>query len=315
MLGAQGIGCARVTPCHVPGIFQKDGTAVFLLCLVSEHGSVEIAKLIFHVLRYFGIAGELDGAVVRRLDSPRPSQCIHIELLFAFGVQGAKPYRQHEFIAFVGDLNGTKIGVTKFRLLLEIYLGHEKAHVLFQVTTYYGSRAFRYLVAAFCKPGDQTIALFGGQNKNVVLANRVLCFNGYATAPGSQVHLLDRARQSRTLCRHVVRHWIAHAGIRVVVFDEARRRIGIQVVNQASLGDIDLSTFDKRRNGNDNGKIFDIALKVISHRYDGSVVVTNQHDLRRLVEKARIGPRDKEAAKGHGVGTESQCYGRGDCHD
>ena len=69
------------------------------------------------------------------------------------------------------------------------------------------------------------------------------------------------------------------AGIRVEVFDEARGRVGIEVIDHCLVTDIDLAAFDERRHRDDDGKILDVTLEIIGHRDDCAVLVANENNL------------------------------------
>src|SRR5262249_36169901 len=86
----------------------------------------------------------------------------------------------------------------------------------------------------------------------------------------------------------------------VVVFNQPWRRIGVEMIDNLLVADMDLTFFDQCRNRNNYRKLFWISLKVVNHGDDGLIVLPDQNDLRRLVEDLRVGFRDVKAAKAPG---------------
>jgi hypothetical protein len=97
--------------------------------------------------------------------------------------------------------------------------------------------------------------------------------------------------------RHRSHHLVTTAGIAVEVLDQPRRGVGVDMIDQRPLGDVDLLARDERRHGNDDGEFLRRALEVAGHRQHRAVAVAREHDLRRAVEQRRVGLRDVEAAE------------------
>ncbi len=82
-----------------------------------------------------------------------------------------------------------------------------------------------------------------------------------------------------------------------MIFDEPWRGVGIQMFNDAAVANINLFAFDFRRYRNDNSEVFYIAFEVISHGDYRTIVVSDENDLRGLVEDTRISTSDVKSAK------------------
>ena len=87
------------------------------------------------------------------------------------------------------------------------------------------------------------------------------------------------------------------AGTAVVIFHQARRGVGVQMVDDFLVADVDLPAFDQRRHRYHHGKLFGIAFEIIDHGNHGLVVLARQHDLRRFVEDLGVGLGHVEAAE------------------
>src|SRR5262249_55961175 len=103
---------------------------------------------------------------------------------------------------------------------------------------------------------------------------------GHASLEPRQLVLLDRA-------------WI-----RIEVLDEAWRGIGVQMLENRAIADVDLLALEYGRDRHDDGELLQVSAEVVGHREHGLVVATDEHDLRRLVEELRVRLRDVEAAEG-----------------
>src|SRR5215831_17014035 len=86
----------------------------------------------------------------------------------------------------------------------------------------------------------------------------------------------------------------------VVVFNQPWRRIGVEMIDNLLVADMDLILFDQCRNRNNYRILFWISLEVVDHGDDRLIVLPSQNDLRGLVEDLRVGFRDVEAAKAPG---------------
>ncbi len=88
------------------------------------------------------------------------------------------------------------------------------------------------------------------------------------------------------------------ARILVRIFDQPRRRVGVEVIDRLGIDDADLLALDEGRNRNHDGEFLRLALVVARHRNRGLISVAGQHHLRRFVEQLRVGLGDIEAAEG-----------------
>ena len=98
--------------------------------------------------------------------------------------------------------------------------------------------------------------------------------------------------------RHLPRHLHAPARIRVVILDEPRRRVRVEVLEELRVADVDLLLLDRGRDRNHDRELLRVALEVASHRQHGAVAVADERDLRRPVKELRVRLRDVEAAEG-----------------
>jgi hypothetical protein len=72
------------------------------------------------------------------------------------------------------------------------------------------------------------------------------------------------------------------------------------MLNDGTVADVDLFTFDSGRHGNHDSEILNLALEVIRHGNDGPVIVTDENHLGRAIEEAGIGFGNVETAEGLG---------------
>ncbi len=90
------------------------------------------------------------------------------------------------------------------------------------------------------------------------------------------------------------------ARVRIEVFDEARRGVGVEVLDERPLADVDLPARQERRHGNDDGELLRVAVEVVRHRQDRAVAVPHEDDLRGAVEELRVALGHVEAAERRG---------------
>ena len=88
------------------------------------------------------------------------------------------------------------------------------------------------------------------------------------------------------------------ARIGIVILDEARRGVGVDVIDQLVVGDVDLRLGDDRRHGHDQRELLGVAGVVRRHGDDRAFVLAGDDDLGRLVEQFAVGLGDVEAAEG-----------------
>ena len=74
-----------------------------------------------------------------------------------------------------------------------------------------------------------------------------------------------------------------------MVLNEPWRRVGVEMVNDFLIADMDLTFFDQCRNRNNHGKLFRITFEVVDHGDDCLIILPGQDDLRSLVKDFRIG--------------------------
>ena len=82
-----------------------------------------------------------------------------------------------------------------------------------------------------------------------------------------------------------------------MIFDQSRRRVGIQVLDYGTIADIDLLALDHRWYRDNNCEIFGVTFEVVGHRDDGAIAVANEDDLRGLVVQVGVGLGDVEPAE------------------
>jgi hypothetical protein len=69
------------------------------------------------------------------------------------------------------------------------------------------------------------------------------------------------------------------------------------MIEKCLVTDVNLSLLQHNRHGNDDGELFRVAAKIVGHRQHGSIALTDEHDLRRLVEQLRVRLRHVKAAE------------------
>ena len=173
-LRAERLGGARVAPAHVPGVFLEHRPHVLLPDLLGEHRPVEVGERVLDVERHVHAAGQLDRAVVGGFHPAALAQREDEQLLRPVGVDHAQADGQHELRALVGHLDRTQEVEARLGLFLQVHLGDEEVHLLLDVAAQHVRRARGNLVAVLGQPGFQPVALLGGEDHDVVLADGVL---------------------------------------------------------------------------------------------------------------------------------------------
>ncbi len=245
--------------------------------MLLEHRAIKIRELGLDEFRYFDVARQFHRAVVGGFHAAGARQCVDVQFLLVLCVQRAEPDRQHELVALVGNLDGAQVGIAELRLLRQVHLGDEEAHVLLQITVYDGFGASRNPVAVFVQPFDQPAAFFGRQHQDIVLTDCITGFDGHA-ARTRIFPKLARSRKSVVGARFKG-ELVTYARIRVMILNEPWCRVCVEMFDQRAIGDIDLLTFDECRHRDDDGEILDVALEVVGHRDNSSVVVADKHHL------------------------------------
>ena len=243
---------------------------------------------------------QLDRPVVRRLDAPLSREGVDHQVLRPIRIHCAQTHGQHELRRLVGDLQRTKIGEPESCLFGHVDLGDEELQILPDVAAEDLDGARRQPISLSLQPGDQTATLGRRENLDVVLAHDVgrLDRDAERVVPLPLGHRRHGHRLAPPLeCRLPV-HLHARARILVEVLDQPRRRVGVEMVDQRLVSDMDLLLLQDSRNRNHDRKLPGVAPEVIGHRQHRAVAVPDQHDLRRSVEQLRVGARDIEAAEG-----------------
>ena len=137
-----------------------------------------------------------------------------------------------------------------------------------------------------------------GQDDDVVLADGVLGldrdaqtlgpFSRFLISPSSEAR---RGHGRLAECRHAA--WVL-----VEIFDKPRRRVGVEMIQERFVADMDLFPFQYRWHRHDYGELFGIPLEVVGHRQHCLVLVPDEHDLRRLVKEFSVRLSHVEAAEG-----------------
>jgi hypothetical protein len=137
--------------------------------------------------------------------------------------------------------------------------------------------------------------LLGRENQDVVLADRVSGLDGHAEAARPVRGEIHRDRKSSRRRHARLKH--DSTGVLVEILDESGRRVSIEVLDERFVTDVDLLSLEERGHGNHDRKLLQVALEVVDHRHHRPIAVTNEDDLRGLVEEFRVGLGDVEAAE------------------
>ena len=133
LLGRQRIGGTRIAPAHVPEILGERDAVVLPLGLPGEHRFVEPGELAAHIDREIHVGGQLDGAVVGRLDAAAAGQHEGNQVLRPARVDHPQADGQHELAGLEGELQRAQISQSCPGLFLEIDPGDEELHLLTDV--------------------------------------------------------------------------------------------------------------------------------------------------------------------------------------
>ncbi len=168
----------------------------------------------------------------------------------------------------------------------------------------YGRRAWLaprgIAIAVLGEPRLQPVRLLGGEDDDVVLADRVLRFDGDAERFGAGgTFRAHRTRHGRGHHPVLVEHHLTGVGIEVL--DETRSAVGVEMLEDLAVADVDLALLEHHRHRDDQREFRELALVVVHHADHRAVGVAHQHDLRRLVVEARVRLADVEAAERGGV--------------
>ena len=181
---------------------------------------------------------------------------------------------------------------------MKIHARDEELHPLLEVAAEHPRGSWRNPVAAFDQPRLQSLALLGREDEDVVFPHRVLRLDpdpqalgaGGATDVAHGLEVLPS--RSRHRCRIS-----GLTGIFIEVLQQAGGGIGVEVVEQGLLGDMDLLLLQEGRDRDDDGELLRIAFEVVRHGEDRAVAVASQYYLRGLVEQAGVRLGDVEAAE------------------
>jgi hypothetical protein len=75
------------------------------------------------------------------------------------------------------------------------------------------------------------------------------------------------------------------AWIVVVILDQPWRGIGVEVIDQGLVADMDLLTLQERRHRHHDRELLRTSLEVVHHRQDRAIAVADEDDLGRLVKE------------------------------
>ena len=64
-----------------------------------------------------------------------------------------------------------------------------------------------------------------------------------------------------------------------MIFDESWCGVRVQVLDNGTISDVDLLTFDFRWHRYDDCEVIDIALEIIGHCNNSAIFIAHQHDL------------------------------------
>src|ERR1043166_5368878 len=240
---------ARIAPGHVPRVLGVHDAHAVLLHELVERGAPHVREIPLHELGHLHRLGELDAPVVHRLDPALAGDRVDEQLLGAVRVRHPEADGQHEARRVVRDLERTELRGCGSVLCAElriapaqIHLGDEELHALLEIALDHVRGLHRHAVAVRAEPREQRAAVVRGQDQDLVLVDLVAGFDpdgrhGRVEAPGHQHRhpLPAAATKVRTHLRHGSR-----TGIRVVVLDQARRRVGVEARDERRVADVDL---------------------------------------------------------------------------
>jgi hypothetical protein len=183
------------------------------------------------------------------------------------------------------------------RLLLQVHLRDEELHPLLQVDAEHARGIRRHAVAVLGEPALEAAALRGGQDQDVVLADRVARLDLHAerVRAGRVGHLRRRRHPAHQTEPLLALRGLT--GIRVPVLDEPRRGERVEVIDRGAVADVDLVALQHDRHRHDERELARVALEVVRHREHGAIAVAHEHDLRGVVEQLRVAGGDEEPAE------------------
>ena len=112
--------------------------------------------------------------------------------------------------------------------------------------------------------------------------------------------LRGRRRRRRFHPRHSARHRHRphdHAWVGVEILDQARRTVGVDLLEQFAIADMHLPLLQHDRHRHHQRELRRLALVVVHQADDGLVVMMRDHDLRRVIDQRAVGLADVEAAE------------------
>src|SRR5215471_81037 len=151
----------------------------------------------------------------------------------------------------------------------KVHFGNEETHVLLDVAAEHRGGAVWNSVTIVGEPIDESIALLRRKDRDIVFGDVITRFNRYTfngrpNHRGPSRHGGGHGRNPK-----IFRIWTTW--IRVAIFNEPRRRIGVEMIDGLGVDDANLSAFDERRHWDDHGEFVRVALIVACHR-DGGLV-------------------------------------------
>ena len=184
-------------------------------------------------------------------------------------------------------------------MFVQVDPGDEESHPLLDVAAEHLLRAGRYPVAVASQPRLESGALLGREDNDVVFANRIGGLDGdaerrLANAACGPHRNVVRARRGRHL------HGDGATWVAIEVLDQSRRRIGVEVVDDGLVADVDLVARQQRGHRDDDGEFARVALEVVRHGDHGAVAIPCEHHLRGAVEQCGVRLGDIETAERQG---------------
>ena len=87
---------------RIPGVLHEHRAHALALDCTLEHGLVEGAEILLDEQRHIDVGWQLDGAVIRGLNTAATGERVDDQILWAVGIDGAKPQRQLGTCLYVG---------------------------------------------------------------------------------------------------------------------------------------------------------------------------------------------------------------------
>ncbi len=184
-------------------------------------------------------------------------------------------------------------------MALQVHFSDEEFHPAPEICADHFFGPIWDAVIFLIEPGDQAVALFSRQDENVILADLIFRFDGDTEI--FRRHFCFFHHRFRRRCGH--HHHIASVALNVarvivIILDQARRGVFIEMIYETRIGDIDLFAFRDVDDWNYHGELARFAAIIGRHRDHRALIIAHQHHFRGVIEQVCIGFGDIEAAKG-----------------